>query len=202
MQTLTARFFALVRQNGRAYGAINVAYYGLVIIAMVWVAGHPAFEQTLRAAVRDRFNPALMNAYAEGLLLPAIWLTFYNNFFLATLLALTLPSLVIPFWGIVIGCARAILWGLALSPADPTYRGSLIAHALTGILEGQAYVLAMLGVYLLWRNTFWPRRAGVATRREGYVLGLRQNGLLYVGVLVLLLVAAAWEAVTAIYLSG
>jgi len=58
----------------------------------------------------------------------------------------------------------------------------------------------MLAVYLLWHNFFWPRRIGAATRREGYMQGLRQTAVLYIGVFVLLSLAAVYEALVAIYL--
>jgi len=191
----------LLRRNRRAYLALNLAYYGLVALAMVWVARNPALEQGLREGVRGRFNPALMNAYAEGRVLPAIALTFRNNFFLAALLAITLPSLAIPFWGVAIGLARAVLWGLALSPADPAYAARFFRQVPTLLLEGQGFVLAMLGVWLLWRAVLRPAAVGAATRRAGYRVGLRQNAVLYGGVAALLLAAAIYEAVAAIYLA-
>jgi hypothetical protein len=58
----------------------------------------------------------------------------------------------------------------------------------------------MLGAYLLWRNCLWPRQVGVASHRRGYLLGLQQTGILYLGVLVLLAAGAIYEALVAIYL--
>ena len=129
-----------------------------------------------------------------------MYLTFLNNFMLASVFAITLPSLVIPFWRLLVGTGRGLLWGLARSPSDPSFGIKIIPHSLTGLLEGQGYILAILGAYLLWRNFFWPQKTGVNTHRRGYLLGLQQTGILYVGVLVFLLIAAIYEALVAIYL--
>jgi hypothetical protein len=197
---LVRRFIGILRQNARPYAALNLAYYGLVLAGMMAVSGHPAWSQALRNTVRSNFNQTLLQAYADGSVLLAIYLTFYNNFVLASLLAITLPSMLIPFWGLAVGVIRAVLWGLALSPADPAYGVKIIPHALTGLLEGQGYVLAMLAVYLLWRNCFWPRRAGAPSHLQGYRIGLEQTVILYAGVFVLLAVGAMYEAIAAIYL--
>ncbi len=197
--SLFAKFGQIIRQSINTYIVLNLVYYGLVIAGMVAVSHYPSLEQTLRNAVRANFNPQLMQAYADGLLLPAIWLTFANNFILASLVAITLPSLLIPFWGVLLGAGRALLWGLALSPSDPSYGIKIIPHSLTGLLEGQGYILAMLSAYLLWRNFFHPGQVDEPSPRRGYLLGLQQTGILYCGVFTILLVAAVYEALVSIY---
>jgi len=46
--------------------------------------------------------------------------------------------------------AVTFTWGLILSPSHPELAGPMIPHSLTLILEGQAYVVAMLAVWRLW----------------------------------------------------
>src|SRR5512133_1715358 len=111
--SLVTRFFEIIRQNRRLYVLLNLVYYGIIFGGMIWVSSNPSLEQALRTAVKANFNSDLIQAYAQGAVLPAIFLTFYNNFVLASLLAITLPSLVIPFWGLLVGAVRAALWGLA-----------------------------------------------------------------------------------------
>ena len=198
--SLFTNFRRIIRQNLKLYGILSLVYYGLVIIWMIAVSHNPAWEQALRNGIRANVNAQLMQAYADRSLLIAILLTFIHNFVLASLVAISLPSLLIPYWGVLLGAVRAVLCGLALSPSDPSYGTKLIPHSLTGLLEGQGYILAMLGVYLLWRNFFHPHQAAQTTPWGGYLVGLQQAGFLYSGVLVFLLIAAIYEAVVAIYL--
>ena len=69
----------------------------------------------------------------------------------------------------------------------------MIPHSLTLIFEGQAYILAMLGVYLQARAFLWPRTAGVEGHFKGYVEGLKWTGKIYILVVITLLVAAIYE---------
>lgn len=201
---LLSNIFQIIKDNRRAYIVINVLYYGLVAVGMVYVSFNPALQQTLLAAVGQSFTEgplsAVGSAYGSGEVLRAMLLTFVVNLFAGSLLVITLPSLLIPFFGLAMGMYRAVLWGLLLSPSEPTLALSMIPHSLTLLLEGQAYIVAIFAAYLLWRNFFWPRRAGVESRSRGYLLGLKQTGILYIGVILLLAVAAIYEALEVIYL--
>jgi hypothetical protein len=113
---------------------------------------------------------------------------------------ITLPSLVVPFSGLLMGAYRAILWGLLLSPAAPELRLIMIPHSLTLILEGQAYIMAMLAAYVHGRAFLWPRTVGVITHRAGYKVGLSRTLRIYVLVVLLLALAAIYEALEVILL--
>ena len=190
----------LIQQNWKAYIWLNILYFGLTIVSMVLISSRPDLENAFRTWAKTNFNPALMNAVAQGLVMKSILLTFINNFLYATIYAMALPSLVIPFWGLLIGTIRSLLWGFALSPADPAFRVHLLAQIPTWLLEGEAYVLAMFAVFILWRNFFWPRQAGVNSRMQGYVLGIKQMLPLYAGVCFLLVLGAVYESLATIYL--
>jgi hypothetical protein len=77
---------------------------------------------------------------------------------------------------------------------------ALIPHSLTLVIELQAYVLLMLGVYVLGRHWIWPRSVGAENRRGGYLEGLRQLGSLTLAAFVLLVVGAVYEAFSLRYL--
>ena len=72
----------------------------------------------------------------------------------------------------------------------------LLPHALTVLLEGEAYVVAMLGVWLWW----WPVLRTPGRRwqlwRDGLVLQVR----IYSVVALLLAIAAIYEALEVILL--
>jgi hypothetical protein len=109
-----------------------------------------------------------------------------------------LPSLLIPFAGFVVGCYRAAIWGLSLSPTNPRLLLVMIPHSLTILLEGEAYVVAMFGCYIWGKWLIRPASAGFPSARDAYRAGLRANLQLYRLILILLAVAAVYEAIEVI----
>ena len=187
-----------IKEFRRAYIVLNLVYYGLVVCGMVYVAFNPSLQQSLLELVGSAFAEgplsAVGSAYSGGQVLWAMVLTFVVNLFLGSIAVITLPSLVIPFSGLLLGAYRAILWGLLLSPTTPELRLVMIPHSLVLILEGQAYILAMLAAYVQGRAFLWPRSVGAATRRQGYGLGVKRSVRIYLPVVLLLAVAAIYEA--------
>jgi hypothetical protein len=80
-----------------------------------------------------------------------------------------------------------------LSPANPDLRLVMIPHSITLILEGQAYILAMVAAYIQGRAFLFPNTIGLESRVKGYVEGLKRTGKLYVLVIVTLAIAAIYE---------
>lgn len=207
MQTLRrwlTSAIAIVRQYRRAYVTINVAYYGIVVIAMVFVSFYPGIQEALLQAVTLSFAEEPMagvaEAYIEGHVLRAVSLTFLFNFFMGTLLVLFAPSMLIPFAGLFVGGVRALLWGLLLAPTTPELQTTMIPHSGTLLLEGQGYILALLAVWVLGRAYTSPASVGAPSWTAAYLCGLkRAASLLGLAALVLIL-AAIYEAVTLIYL--
>lgn len=196
------RAWRVVGEYRRAYIALNLVYYGLVAAAMTYVAFNPSLQQSLLSAVGSAFSEgplsALVGAYGGGKLILAMVLTFVVNVAVGSFVWITLPSLVIPFSGLLAGTYRAVLWGLVLSPTTREMSTAMIPHSLTLILEGQAYVLAMLAAYIQGRALLWPHSAGAQTHREGYLAGLKRSARLYLLVILLLALAAIYEAVEVI----
>ncbi len=72
----------------------------------------------------------------------------------------------------------------------------LLASLPVLLLEGEGYVVAMLGVWLWW----WPVGRKGGHRWLAWRLGLRLQGDVYVGVACLLALAAAYESLAVAYL--
>ncbi len=196
--------FSIIRQNWRAYLTINLAYYGVVIAGMIFVAVRPEIQKNLLELIRQAFHSGplvpVAEAYQGRHVLQAIFWTFFVNLLAGSFLSITVPSLIVPFSGMAVGMFRAVMWGLLLSPVNPSLRGGMIPHSLTLLLEGQAYILAMLAAYALGKALLWPRSLGEQTHGRGYLLGLRQTALLYALITPLLAVAAVYESLEVIYL--
>ncbi len=190
----------MLREHWSAYLRACLLFYGLSLLGMAVVAANPDLERTLRTAIRSNVDRDLLDAYARGAVLEATARTFANNVLLASIVALTLPSLAIPFWGLGLGCVRALLWGLALSPTDPSYGIRFVAQLPTWILEGQGYILAMLATWILWSGVLRLARTGGAGRSAAYFAGLRTTLVLYVAIVPVLGIAAVYEVLASVYL--
>jgi hypothetical protein len=190
----------IVREHRRAYLAINIMYYGLVAIGMIYVAlVNPGLQEQLLGDVQTSLTEGPLatvgGVYLEGNVVAAAVLTFLVNLFAGSFLFITLPSLIVPFAGVALGAYRAVLWGLLLAPTTTELALVMIPHSITLILEGQAYVLAIFAAYVHGRAVLWPATVGETTRVGGYLAGLRRSALLYVLVILALALSAVYEAV-------
>jgi hypothetical protein len=197
--------WALVKENKRAYIVFNVLYYGLVLVFMGVAAMNPAVQDELIRVVGESFMTGPLavvgEAYVNLEVLNAIGLTFVVNLLLASLLVITVPSLVIPFSGLLMGIYRAVLWGLIFFPGHPDMQVVMIPHSLTLILEGQAYILVMLAAWLQGRAFLFPQSAGVEGHLRGYLEGLKRTGKIYLLVILTLFVAAVYEVIEVVLLA-
>ncbi len=194
---------AVVKQYWKTYVVVNVLYYGLTLACMIYVSTNPAVQQALMASAQAGFTSGPLafvgEAYSGGQVIWTSFVTFLVNLILGTAIEITLPSLIIPFIGLLMGVLRAILWGLMLAPTTPEMAKMMIPHSLTLILEGQAYILALLAVFVQGKAFLFPKSEGTPSHIEGYKIGLVKTAKLYVLVIAFLLVAAIYEAVEVMY---
>jgi hypothetical protein len=166
---------------------------------MIYVAFNRPLQDELLESIGEAFMTGPLSfvgsAYVNTKVLAAIGATFFVNLLVGSFGTITLPSLVIPFSGILVGFYRAVLWGLILSPAHPDLRLVMIPHSVTLILEGQAYILTMLAAYIQGKSFLWPKTVGLERRGRGYLEGLKRTGKMYVLVLLTLLIAAIYEVI-------
>ena len=196
--------FTIIRTHRRAYVWLNIMYYGLIGLGMLYATFNPALQKLITDAVGTAFSQgplaAVGEAYLSGQTIRAILLTFGINLVVGSGATITLPSLLIPFSGLLMGAYRAILWGLIYAPNTPALRVIFFPHLPTLLLEGQAYILVLLGVVIQGRALFLPRAVGATTRWQGYKQSLKLTGQLYLLVLLVLAIAAIYEVLEAAFL--
>ena len=177
----------------RAYLIINAAAYGLAVIGFVIGLIFPSLNEARATALVSDGTADLVGWLVTVPPLFALMILAVNVFRLS-LLTIVLPSVIVPFAGLAFFAYWGVETGVTLAPTSPEAWVRLIPHSLTLVIEFQAYVLLLLGAYLL--GTFWlfPRRVGAKNRRQGYVRGLQRLGLLALPALALLIVGAVWEA--------
>jgi len=190
--------FGIIRANRRPYIVINLVYYGLIICGMIVAALYPPVQQVMLAQIRagllhSSLLAPVVRAFRSGNIPLAALLTFLFNSAGGAFVPITLLSALIPFSGLIV-CIRALIWGLTLSPTTPRMAAAMLPHSLTLLLEGQGYILAMFGCYLWGKWFLVPGKSGFATRKDGYVAGLRANLQMYPLILAVLAVAAVYEA--------
>ena len=197
-----------IRASKWDYVLLNVAYYGLVICGMVAAAADPSLNETLMAAVGESLSEGplapVWDAYSAQRVVQAAALTVGINLALGSFATITLPSLIIPFSGLLMAVVRALLWGVLFSPRSVTGIGlpeivAGLSIAVLVFLEGQGYVLAALGAYLHGVAFLFPRRVGEDGHLRGYRKGLRTQARIYVLILLVLLVAAIYEVAIAVF---
>ncbi len=194
----------IVTENHKPYLILNIVYFGLVLLGAIYSSSNPSLVQWLKEGTAQALTnggPLVMvaEAYISGNFLMAVVLTFIVNLVLGAILYITLPTMIVPFFGLLMGSFRAVLWGVLVLSLIPFEAYSVPAW-LTMFFEGEAYILAMLAAYIQSKAFLWPENVGAATRRQGYVIGLAATWKLYVLIVLILAVAAIWEAFAVIYL--
>ncbi|SDE35872.1 stage II sporulation protein M [Auraticoccus monumenti] len=193
------RPFQIVRAHLGAYLILNALLYGLFLLGFAAGLVFPGLSTDRTASLEADGTAALVAS-----LLSTPWLfalvILGVNVITVGLLSIVLPSLVIPFAGIVVMAYQAFTLGATLSPTDDRLWLALIPHSLTAVIEFQAYVLLSLGAFVLGRSWLRPATVGVSTRRQAYLLGLRQLGWLGLLALALLVLGAVYEALSLRYL--
>lgn len=193
------RPFRVIRANLRVYLIINAAAYGLVLIGFGIGLLFPELNAARADALEtDGTGELVRTLYSTPALFALVILLV--NVFPLSLLRIVLPSLIVPFAGLPLFGYWAVETGITLVGTSPASWVLLIPHSLTVLIELQAYVLLLLGVYRIGRGWLWPRSVGATNRRRGYWRGVKQLGLLALPAFVLLVIGAVWEAYSLRYL--
>jgi hypothetical protein len=190
---------ALIRTNRRPYLLLNVLAYGLLALGLVLGAAFPELNAALTgdmdsSGTTDQVVSLLATPWLFALTITAV------NVSRIALASIVLPSLVVPFAGILVFSYFAVETGITLAPVDHATTMTLIPHSVTMVVEFQAYVLLLLGAYILGRSWIRPSSVGAATRGRGYLRGLQRLGWLALPALALFVVGAIYEALSLTYL--
>jgi hypothetical protein len=202
---LAAPLIELARRPRLVWG-LHIGYFGLVIVGAIVVHLIPELQTVLLSQVSDALSAkagplaAAGKAYGTGNVLHAAAVTFGVNFFLGSLLVITLPSMIVPGSGILMAILRSFLWGLLLAPTMGLLALTMIPHSGTLLLEGEGYILATIFAVLIPIRMFESSLGeGLVTRfGRAILLNLQAN----VWVAIVLAVAAIYEASEVIAMMG
>ena len=163
----------ILAENAGVYVIANAATYGIFLIRFGLGLAFPHLSQAQHARLEGDGTGDLVRSLIANPWLFALTILAVNTFKMG-LLTIVAPSLIVPFSGIVLFAYWDLTTGMTLVPASDIGWVALIPHPLTLIVELQAYLLLLSGVFLLgnW-YVVRPGTVGVERRREGYLRGLR-----------------------------
>jgi hypothetical protein len=178
---------------------MNAGGYGLFVLGFLVGILFPDLSEAQHARLTADGTADLVRSLINNPWVFALTILAVNTVKMGAL-TIVLPSLIVPFSGIPLLAYWAYTTGVTLVPASNIGWVALIPHSLTLVVEMQAYVLLVLGAYVLGRCWVWPRTAGADNRRRGYLHGLQQVGWLTLPAAILFVVGAVYEAFSLRYL--
>ncbi len=194
---------ALIKRHRTAFIRLNAAFYGLMALSTAITTLAPDIQLYFKEGIDQAYmRPGILktvaDAYGSRNLVMAIGLTFLVNLAVAAFMT-TLPSLLIPFIGIMAVLHRALLWGIMFAPIG-AYQPMWLPHALTLAIEGQAYVLAAFAAWVQGRIFLRLDHGRMRTRFEAWKAGFAATVKFYPLILLTLIIGAVYEVFEAIYL--
>ena len=193
MRSALRRPVQIIHDDLRPFLVLNAGAFGIMLAGLALGLVFPDLVQAQAAGFEESGQTDLVLKVFQTPWLFALTILAVNTLTVGAAL-IVLPSMLIPFLGLALFAWKALNIGIALAPTTPTLRVAFIPHSLTVLIEFEAYVLLLLGAWILGRSWLRPASIGRSSRREAYVFGLRRLGPLTFAAFVLLVVGAVWEA--------
>jgi hypothetical protein len=194
LSSALGRVNATVLQNWRPYLLLNIAVYGFFVLGVLYSLLDPGVHKDLASSLSGGFRIGDQARFARLTLVDRnfvlLTVAIFANNMAAAVVFIILPSLLIPFAGIVLVCGHIFIVGAALGPnlaLDPLRVGVVV-------LEEQAYILASLSVFVLGSRFVFPKTYGALSPLKGYLAGLKSMGLISLLVPCVLFTAAVYES--------
>lgn len=187
------RPFRIIGENAKVYLIANVAAYGIFLIGFGLGWAFPQLSQAQYTRLEEDGTADLVQSLVADPWLFALTILGVNTLKMSTLTIIA-PSMIVPFAGIALFAYWALTTGMTLVPRNDIGWVALIPQSFTLIVEFQAYLLLLLGAYLLGKSWVGPPTVGAENRRQGYLRGLQYLGWLALPALALLVIGAVYEA--------
>ncbi|MQY45856.1 stage II sporulation protein M [Rhizobiales bacterium RZME27] len=192
---------SLIRRHRKEFIVVNAAFFGLFAATMTVTLLNPEIQPAILDTVAGIVRTDLaVKAYLSGNLFYAVSATLAVNLGVAVML-ISIPSFLVPFFGVVFAMVFAAAYGVTLAPIGP-YAAAMVPHSITVLIEFQAYIIAAFGAYLTGRAIFLPAGGEKRSVSQRYTTAAARVVSLYALVVPLLLLGAVYEAFEIIYLVG
>jgi hypothetical protein len=197
---------AALSNHRRLSWSVHLIYFGLYLLVAALVYRAPDLRNAVQAIIHAGLNEGggilhfAGTAYRSGSIARAALVTFAVNFFLGSVLFLTVPSCVLPGSGALLAAFRAVSWGLLLAPATLQQAAAMLPHTGTLLLEGEAYILATFFGLMIPLALFRRQAESDSTPKFGYGRAVLLNLKGSVLVAIVLAVSAIYEAAEVIHM--
>ena len=194
-----------MKARPRLVWGVHLLFFGLVIAGSLLIYKLPEAQIVLLSKVREQLATKssilgiAAEAYQSGSIPRAAAVTLAINFLLGSLVAITLPSIVVPGSGVLVAGLRAFALGMILAPAMQSLAYVMLPHSGTLLLEGEGYILAMLFGLLIPIHIVKSSLGGNPLTRFGRVLLLNLKANVWIALV--LAVAAIFEATEVILMN-
>ncbi|MDQ0996261.1 hypothetical protein QFZ34_001438 [Phyllobacterium ifriqiyense] len=189
----------LIRLHKTEFITVNAAFYGLFAATTTVTLLTPEIQQSVLDAISGIVRTDLaVQVYISGNVLYAASATLAVNLGIVVML-ISIPSFLVPFFGVVFAMVFAAAYGVTLAPIGP-YAAAMIPHSITVLIEFQAYIVAAFGAYLTGRTIFLPLAGEKRSVGQRYMAAVAHVLSLYALVVPLLLLGAVYEVFEIIYL--
>lgn len=191
MKSYLQEAISLIREHRKQFILLNLAFFGLFLLTMIVTVSMPELQppvvEILSRIVRTDLAEKV---YLTGNIFVAASATLAVNLGVAALL-ISLPSLIVPFFGVAFSLLFAAIYGITLAPIGP-YAAAMIPHSVAILIEFEAYILASFGAYLFGRTVFSPSEQTNTLGRR-YLTGAAKLASLYTLIIPLLALGALYE---------
>jgi hypothetical protein len=189
---------AQINRHWKLFSLMHVIYFGIFIVGALLIYEAPLPQDFLLTTLSGQIESesgvlgVAGLAYGSRNIALAAVTTLIINFFVGSLLVITLPSVIVPGIGIFMALFRAAVWGIALAPTRLALAGAFRFHSGTLLLEGEGYILAAFFALLMPIYLFNPAEGNNLRTRYGHALMMNFKGNIIV--FIMLAIAAAYEA--------
>ena len=193
---------AEIIRHWKLFSLLHLVYFGIYFVGCMLIYESPLVQDFILVMLRGQIESesgvlgVAGQAYKSGSIPLAAATTLVINFFIGSLLVITLPSLIVPGIGLLMALFRAALWGIVLAPTLLTLAGGMIFHSGTLLLEGEGYILATFFAILVPVYLFSNAAGEKLRTRYARALMINIKGNLLV--FIVLAVAATYEAIEVI----
>ncbi len=198
----------IFKKDRKLFLLTNAFYFGLVILGALIALAFPQTQRYMLSLVQTGLTSgplsSVSTAYHSGDILYAAVVTFITNFFLGTLIEITVPSLFVPIWAPIMGAIRALMWGIMLIVPVPGVLPlkTVLPHYLTIFLEGEGYVVAIFACLRQVKALLKLGSVPKGQRVKSYFTTIVDNVKLLPVVAILLAVSALYEAWEVMFFAG
>lgn len=182
-----------IKENKRLYLSINVICYGLFLIGVglgilgINIRGNFEFVDLLFGFGSFNILGGASITFLDHVYYVLIMTTLYG------VLIITFSSYIIPFTGVLICFIRMFTWGLVNAPIEELQQTYLVVNIVTVFIQGQAFILSTLGIYLSSKWILFPKSMKFNNRWVAIKEGVKLNFELYFFIIVLLIFSAGYE---------